>query len=323
MSSQPDSGEYRGLIGKLCDGTLPHDEWHRLNELLQADPFAMQSCMDHLFIDALLEREFAGLAPVAKSTAELPAVYTSHTTGHSASNLASLSSRRSKFSTMAMALLMCVTVGVFTYLGTNLYHTSSQRAPVPLVFANAGFESLAHNHATMIPGGGWFGDQIAFVDNYAGIDPLEGERMLHWEGQDGTDNHQRTAYQLIDLQADEQPDVDGRPAVFASANFNTAADEESDVPLFGVRIYAFAEKPVRVPGSSPTAWGSPLAIADRQLAGDFDEESWQKVTTQLHLPQEARYLVVELSVIQPDSRASDDQNDHFVDKVSLGLVSSL
>ena len=108
--------------------------------------------------------------------------------------------------------------------------------------------------------------------------------MLHLDDPDSPQSNQRTVYQIIDLYAEHQPEIDDRPSVFASANFNSAIDDDHELQLYGVQIYAFAEKPVWGSGKDLSEWGRPLAIADRKLAADFDEGSWQNVSAQLNLP---------------------------------------
>ena len=48
------------LIARLCDGSITTDELEQLNQQLLADPIAMEAYIDHMEVDAMLEREFGG-----------------------------------------------------------------------------------------------------------------------------------------------------------------------------------------------------------------------------------------------------------------------
>src|SRR6478735_1033186 len=61
--NEADSHEISRLIARLTDGLLDQAEAQRLNDLLLADPTAQEAYLDHVAIDALLEREFGGFIP--------------------------------------------------------------------------------------------------------------------------------------------------------------------------------------------------------------------------------------------------------------------
>jgi len=59
-----DSHELSRLIARLSDGQLTEAERERLNELLKSDPVAQEAYLDHMAMDACLEREFGAAVPV-------------------------------------------------------------------------------------------------------------------------------------------------------------------------------------------------------------------------------------------------------------------
>ena len=319
-----DSRECRDLIAKLSDGTLSATESLRLNEILKLDPIAQQAYLDHLFMDGLLEREFCGVAQGLTLTSKPEKSTRKHSvvTQYLTTRLSTWRANPLRTLGNAATLTTCFVLAIFAFNRRDYSSPPDIRQPVPLVLSDAGFESHSLGTNKLNSGVGWFGNQADIVEHYSGVAPLEGKRMLHLDDPDSPQSNQRTVYQVIDLYAEHQPDIDARPSVFASANFNSAIEGDHELQLYGVQIYAFAEKPVRGSGNNLSEWGRPLAIADRQLAADFDEGSWQNVSTQLNLPPEARYLVIQLSVIEPDSKPDGEDIDHFVDKVSLSLVSS-
>lgn len=322
-----DHRECRDLVARLSDGRLTTEDSRRLNELLKCDPIAQQMYLDHMFMDGLLEREFGGR--IATSGAEnsqvhelarnLPLVSSQPVNGP-----AKRENRTVRTLWVISSVAVCLLIGLLVFPGGHFLTTANSPRPVPLVLSDAGFESPAQNHKVLMPEEGWFGGSMDIVGQHSGVDPLEGQYMLHWGESKNPQSRLRAIYQLVDLEGAHQPDIEDSPSVFASANFNTAIDDDDGPDLFGVRIYAFSEKPVQVPGVEPSGWGSPLAIADRQLAADSDEDSWQNVSAQLHLPTDTRYLVLRLSVIDPDPTPEPDDApaDHFVDKVSLSVVST-
>lgn len=319
-----DHREYRELTAKLSDGMLSTEDSLRLNELLKSDPIAQQAYLDHMFMDGLLAREFGDGSPDSAVNSQVKEL---------ARNLplpgtepvirpAERGSRLKKAGWSVAALVACLVAALFVVQGDHLLTTSRTPVSVPLVLADAGFESRTLNDRALQLEGGWFGSQVEIVGQHSGVDPLEGKQMLHWGEPANSDSNPRAVYQLVDLEEEAQLDIENRPSVFASANFNTSVQDDGDQEMYGVQIYAFSEKPIQVPGADPSEWGSPLAIVDRQLAADFDDDSWQNVSAQLSLPAETRYLVIQLSVVNPDAETDDDSSEHFVDKVSLSLVSS-
>lgn len=322
-----DHREIRELIARLSDGTLTTEDSRRLNELLQQDPIAQQAYLDHMFMDGLLERELGNRVTASASenshlnelARNLPLVESQPVNGP-----ARRENRTVRTLWGISALVVCLVFGLLVFPGGHFLITANSPLPVPLVLSDAGFESRAQHNRAVLPEEGWFGGSMDIVGQHSGVDPLEGRYMLHWGEPENPQSRQQAIYQLVDLEGAHQPDIEDSPSVFASANFNTTIDDDDDPELFGVRIYAFSEKPVQVPGVDPSGWGSPLAIADRQLAADADEESWQNVSAQLHLPTDTRYLVLRLSVVDPDPtpEMDDEPVEHFVDKVSLSVVST-
>lgn len=319
------SKELRELIAKLSDGMLTPGDAARLNQVLKEDGIAQQVYLDHLLVDGLLEREFGGSAgpghaPLAGDTSSLHAPQV--VAGESASRMTGRRFWFRRWRTVAApsAILLVLVVG---FCGWWSFSTTSPdvNQSLPLGLSNSGFESGAPHQGIASSEGVWFGDSVEVVGPVSKVDPLEGTRMLRFIDRDVVRDGS-AVYQLVDLGPWEKALGSGDVSVLASAHFNAAIDDDDDPRMFSIRLYAFPEKPVCVPGVEPLGWGRPLVFAGRHFEADTDVDSWQSAAAYLELTPAARYLVVQLSVIDPDSEPEDDPEHYFVDKVAVSLVTS-
>lgn len=340
MSSR-DHGELRELICKLSDGALTNEEADRLNALLKDDPIAQESYLDHLMIDGLLEREFDGAAAgfpssmrgekldVECGSSDVPQPVAC--TAAPAELFPSLRQGiqtwvpliRLKFSRWALAAGFLLIAGLATgwFFPFPRWREAS---PQPLALSNAGFESgtplpVEIGATAVAP---WYGDAAESVEQYLGVAPVEGRRMLRFVKSSAEPGNACEVYQFVDLRP--LADITCRETlVEASAFFNSLQDDVNEHDYtFGITVFAFSEDPSEESKVWPMRWQQPLTFSGSQLPADAVPQSWQQVNTRLPLPAGTQFLVVQLSVIRTNPDADSHFPGQFADKVALNLMSS-
>jgi hypothetical protein len=330
--------ELQDLIGRLSEGVLTDEDARRLGELLQGDPIAQESYLDHVLIHGLLEREFSATAPVSPQSANagaskesredvmLPpaAVHTARFVRPLSSAGEALSERarpRSSHRALAAAALLVTGVALGWFLPLS-FPRSREAAPHPLALFDPGFEAHVAADANGAALTKWYGDLAESVGPWGNVTPIEGQRMLRFVKSSVEPGNAFEIYQLVDLR--RMGHVVGRNmSVEASASFNSHHEgvDETDF-VFGVTVFAFSDAPTVESELWPMRWQQPLTFSGRQLPSNEDPQSWQSVTTQLSLPDETRFLVVQLSITSTESDTSDQFPGVFADNVKLQLVSS-
>lgn len=331
--------ELRELISKLSDGTLDAEGAGRLNELLKDDPVAQESYLDHLMVDALLEREFVGSAADCATSATAGAMEApgaggvAMTRAVGAGGLASLwpsiarafgrrlPSARPWFSARGLVPLLLLVVALGSWWSLSASREGRKDAsPGPFTLLDAGFESD-------VPSGGgttarWYGEGAESVEQCLGVTPIEGRRMLRFVSPSAEPGNTCEVYRLVDLRpfaGIAQPEA----VVEASAFFNSLKEEfdESDY-IFKLTVFAFSEDPSGEFNTWPPRWRQPLTFSGCQLSADAAPQSWQRVNTRLPLPAGTQFLVVRLSVIRTDPDVDNQFPGQFVDKLALEFVCS-
>jgi hypothetical protein len=318
------SAELSRLIARLTDGELSPDEARRLNELLHADPAAQEAYLDHLAMDAMLEREYGGAAPAfARSPAprELP---------RSRGGLLTRLGLRSLFRApvfAGMALGGLSASAVWAYAVPRFAELAVKLLPL----ANPGFEAAATIPPEGLPKvfGEWSGDYNTVVGAENGIAPREGDRMLRFLRADdvrtapGSVSLSSEMWQIIDV-AELRKTIGSGPATLEfSACFNSIPENTSRFSC-GLSIHAFR-------GDLKDAHALWRSRVNQALSSGAKEEvlepnggEWRRVATQIVLPTEATLLLVQL-------RMRDRTNDlskttefpgHYADACSLRLIQS-
>jgi|GEM_PF-1817648 len=322
--------ELRELVARLSDGSLEVGEAARLNELLKGDPIAQESFLDHLMVDALLEREFAesALTIPASAVGASPAAGCIGGKDRRLRLLARFFSalrldlqipvpmHRTRIATWASVLLLLLIGGVVArhlLPGRHDRPGRSEHAPRLIV----GFETDAPKS-----GAAWglYGDEVERVGEYLGVTPVEGRRMLRFVSPSSGPGDACEVYQVVDLRplnAALRPES----VVEASASFNSLGGEidENDY-AFGIMLFAFSDDPTKEFHDWPQRWRRPLDFSGRQLSADDAPQTWQQVDTRMPLPAGARYLVVRLSVLRADPKGDEDFPGQFVDQLALRFV---
>lgn len=313
----PDSRELSRLVSRLSDGSLTPQEAARLNELLQADPAAQEAYLDHMALDALLEREFGGELPAfARQTPPAPA-----------RRWPSLDLKRlfrgPLFAGIALGGLSAS--AVWAYALPRIATPAARELPL----AHSSFESSAPIPPDGIPVafGQWSGDFTEQVGPESGIAPREGDRMLRFLRADdsrteaGTVSLSSELWQIIDVAELRKSLPAGSATLEFSANFNSLPDPGNRFSC-GVSIHAFD-------GSLKDAHMLWRNRVDQALASGTKEEvlepnggEWRRVSTQIVLPADATFLLVQLLMRDrtKDLSATAEFPGHFADGCSLRLL---
>lgn len=335
--SPGDHAGFRELICKLSDGSLTAEEAVQLGELLKADPIAQESYLDHLMIDGLLEREFDGVAARAASLPVADAGYGDREPANPVVRDGVLDGRVAFPGRVApwisflrpRALSWLPASLVLAFVGIVAVQFLSNQRPRgaqswPLALADAGFECDEPSDAGKMALGRWYGDVSERVEEHLGVTPAEGRQMLRFVESSSEPGNACEIYQLVDLRPlvvrgaeSEQMHVE------ASALFNSLREELAEGGFtFGITLFAFADDPSIASRMWPMRWRQPLLFSGRHVPADADPMSWQPVNARLRLPADARFLVVQLSVIRANPGADRVFPGQLVDQVALNLVCS-
>lgn len=306
--------ELRALIGRLSDDSLASDEIRRLNELLMADPIAQQEYLDHFLLDGLLEREYAG-APAPAGISMRGRI---EQTGSATVSSISLSRSSSLSKRVVLWISAAASIAAVCF-----YVMPSDKAESrQLTLSNSGFESGALEATGTTPFTTWYGDVADVVEQFSGVTPSEGHRMLRFVKSSVEPENACELYQVIDLHSVAGV-ISRKPmAVEASALFNAIDEKRPDHDCaFGVTVFAFTADPWVQPHVWPMRWEHALTFSGAQARADNDSGSWQRVSTRLALPSDTKYLVIQLQAIRTDlGEPSEEFPGQFADNVKLSLV---
>lgn len=336
--------ELRSLVCKVSDGTLTNEEADRLNAFLKDDLIAQESYLDHLMIDGLLEREcdgasagfpspLSGKLPIGPSGALAVAcgncdLSTPLTRTGRRARLFSLIGRgfqnlvphdRPQFPRWSLAVAFLIAV-----LATGWFfpfpHLKVQASKSTLALSDAGFESVVPVEISATADAAWYGDKAESVEQFLGLAPLEGRRMLRFVKSSAEPKNACEIYQFVDLRP--LAEMTCRfPVVEASAFFNSLQDESDENDYtFGITVFAFSEDPSDESKLWPMRWQKSLTFSGQQLPSDASAQSWQRVTTRLAAPLGTQFLVIQLSVTQTNTDADGQFPGQFVDDVQLSAV---
>jgi hypothetical protein len=157
------------------------------------------------------------------------------------------------------------------------------------VLVNPGFESTTPVPEMPTGYGYWAGDLCEFVPVQQGIEPYEGNRMLHLiatAAYDPGPNTHCQVYQLVDLAQYSEAVLNGCAVAFAGATFNRiAGDSETDTHFYcDIRAMSGA------PSSFASQINNYVGYAYGGVYSDGDSGTWESVDAELVIPPEADYL---------------------------------
>jgi hypothetical protein len=327
---------YRNLIAKLADAALSEEEATQLRAILKNDKISQEMYLDHMFVHALLENEFGAISIAGESPANFQSapLINKIVTGSRASasgDISVASKHKSAFSQASSLLASRAVLGslaALVLLGfvanmviVNRSGTSNGEDKLPLMIANSSFETHTSVPRSAKRLDTWFGDHAVTVEDWSDIQPVDGHKMLRFVKSMFHPVNACEVYQVIDLASYPNYSEDD-VSIVASAFFNAKQDDLSgEASRFSVAMFAMAEEP----GSFAEEWqqgtAPALAYAGQLEEADRDVSSWQQVESRIDLPEGARFLVVQLSVIDGTINDVERTREHFVDSVAVNMVS--
>lgn len=318
--SDPTPEELRRLIARLSDGTLTPEEADRLNELLRADPIAQEAYLDHLAMDALLERELGGAAAVLMP---MPASARAEPGRHGRRR------RNAGFGQMAAGLVLGAFLASAVWAYALPYLSAAATKLLPL--ANADFENGEVPPPDGVPTrpGAWSGDFVELTGHVGAVMPRSGAHMLRFLRAD--DAHTppsspvRAAelWQLVDLRPLRATLGEGTVTLQLAAWFN-AAPHQARRYTCGVALVACRGEAAEGPAIWRRRHELALAESDKEERLDDDPATWQRVDTQVAVPPDAELLLVQVRVYDKSAAPSEGPSiflAHFADDVSLRVLS--
>jgi hypothetical protein len=203
-----------------------------------------------------------------------------------------------------------------------------------IVLLTEGFEStLTPPLANGLPraAGVWSGDLTELVTAQADVQPF-GRHMLRfltadYKGKPNPGGYIGEIYRLIDLRELRHSVDDGHAIVQVSARFNAGSMIEQNGFRTSLSLYAL-DATVLENGTlhrGSTLLDRALAVTSRsQQELDQDTQTWQRLSTELRLPPETKFLLLRVAVAHSEStrRASghDKFEAHYVDDIRVLLA---
>ncbi len=224
-----------------------------------------------------------------------------------------------------VAGLFCASV-VFGYViplesrGVSLLHESFESGP-PLESAGP---KLALDH--------WSGDYSEVVGAQEGVKPIEGAKMCRilradHEGKVERGGYMGDLFHLVDVRPYRKEFEDGNVFVQFSAAFNATSFSPKEKYRCAVSIQALdAEAVAHIQKTGRTvSVGDQLAAAHTaRKFMDRNPATWQRMSSELRVPEGTDYLLVHVFVIGSHlAQETVTFKGHYVDDVELSLVHRL
>jgi hypothetical protein len=308
MTAPPEKS-VQALIGQLCDEQLEANEMRRLNQILSSDLLAQQEYLDQLYMDGLLQYEFGGgKLPVTI----LPATLLPGMRGGVVSSIMPWPWLNVRMQFFVVAVVLAASCGFWWF-------HSETPTQFSLELKNSSFEESAVvlQKPTMV---GWYGDSAQAVMGVRGVAPEHGSHMLRLERSASQAKGSCEIYQIVDMRT--VPRLSEQPPLFveASASVNSLSEDEGDVYVFAINLYASPDNPLSQHAPWPASWKNKLSFVGNQLAADYDQKSWEQIRSLLPLQSDTQFLLIQISV-RPQSGVHDgDFPGQFVDNVRVRLT---
>ncbi len=309
--------EWHNLFNAAFNNTLTPAQTEALAELLATNPEARQ--LWYLYSD-----NECSLAEIKRAS---PALSTQTSPQGTTASAASCWFRSRTLQAAAAGLvvgLLCASVG-WAVAGPGLLTVKSR----PLPLENWGFETGAAPSTEGVPHqfGVWSGDFSAVSSGALGVAPAEGKQMLHLLRSDnqntptGAETRAAEVWQAIDMTPFLKTKHTAPIVVELSAQFNAAEAAESERIVFGVSLEAFSGEVQQLPVLWEHRRESALVRSGREQPAGHKPGTWQTVSTQLSIPQDANILLVHLFAVRKSKGPLQSQpTGHFLDGVSLRLL---
>jgi len=215
--------------------------------------------------------------------------------------------------TAAAAGLVIGLFGASVVYGIAVHRGSEKRTP--LAVFEPGFENPHMPLARGIPRRTWQwgGDAARVVVAENGVPPKEGRHMLRIEP---AAKGAWRIYQVLDLQSLPPGASDESRTIELSASF-AAADPEATV-RFMLRAFAITEAPDEIDAAWFDRRDESIASATRGLDDLRGTKAWQTLGVSMHVPRNARSIVLFCGVRTPDKAAR--ASPIYLDDVRVTLV---
>lgn len=312
--------ELDAFIDDCLEGRLSEADAARLSAALQESPEARTRYWESASIHGLLEHTMQqeSLRVITRQAAPLPPKF----------------NRWLQWRPLAAAAagivfgMFCTSV---VWAGVALFRRGPE--PVAVALANADFDTFGEMKVGGFPkeGGYWRGDACAVVSEASGIRPRSGAGMLQFLHSDGkTDGVGRQLYasdqwQLVDLTKYRASMREGDGVVAElEAWFNSTATKSEEREAFSIELFAIRATSVSELNAISSFWlrqsNVVVASGTRRLVVDTDPATWERVSLDLPVPAEAKYLLVHLSAMaRPGAAVGKLFPGEFADSVSLKL----
>lgn len=286
------------LIEGHLNGTLSRDELEALNRLLENDAAARARYLALATLDEGLQDLAAGGAgEEAASRDALPG-----------SLAGSAGEKISVFSRPLAAAAAGLILGVFCT--SAIWAASESGRQKILTLFQESFESGADPLPSGAPiePGSWGGDFAEISGAVPGVVPVDGQRMFRflradYEGKENPIGYVGDIYRVIDLRRHTSRFADGDAVVVVETAFASAADGESKQFFANLSLNALDKVPAEAEAWRTLISGArrldevSLASARRRHAlSPASGNPWQRVSVELRLPRETRFLLIGLHV---------------------------
>ncbi len=306
--------EWHRLFNGAFNDTLTPEEKEQLAALLASTPEARQ--LWYLYGDnecslAELKRPAPALREITHAPSNTPSSWFRSRTLHAAA--AGL-----------VVGLLCASVGWAVAVPGIL---GIKSRPLPL--ADPGFETGPAPEMVGVPRkfGIWSGDFSAVSTGERDVSPSEGKRMLRLLRADnqntppGSEPGVAEVWQAIDITPFRKAKDNTPIAVELIAQFNAADTSRDERTVFGVSLEAFSGEARQLPQLWHNRRDTALVRSGHEQPAGHKPGTWQTVSSQLSLPQDANILLVHLYAVRKGKGPIPPEfSGHFVDGVSLRLL---
>ena len=298
--------EWHRLFNAALNGTLTDAERPHFAALLKSSAEARQLWF-------LYHDNECGLSELKNTAATTAAWHSMMNQGAAPSPRRTLPWLQWRPLTAAAAGLAIGLLGASVVYGIAVHRGSGKRTP--LAVFESGFENPQMPLAKGIPRGvgQWGGDAAQVVTAENEVPTKEGRHMLRLET---AAKGAWRIYQVLDLHS-LPPDASGESReIEISASF-AAADSESSL-RFIIRAFAVTETPDQIDAAWFDRRDESIASATRGLDVLPGTKGWQTLGVSMHVPRNARSLVLFFGVRTPDKAAR--KYPLYLDDVRVSLV---
>lgn len=315
-----------------------HREWHRLfNAALNDD---------------INDADALQLAAVLKSSAEARQLwFLYHDNECSLAEMkppAEIRSRTTRLSWLSRRPLTAAAAGLFIGMfgaSAVLGYVGTYAGKV-VTLLQEGFESGPPPLATGIPveAGHWSGDYSQVVGEYRGVKPAGGRKMLRflrsdYEGKPTRDGLIGDVFRIIDVSGPEYDVARGDACISVEARFLSLSEGVPGPASCGISMHALDALPTpderlefveTSDRSHATAAAGTLhsgmtilATSVRNARIEVNRNAWGALRGELRLPPNARFLLVHLSLFEPNAPRAPQPREFaglFVDDVRVVLT---